>query len=260
MIESVSGHHPSAARVPQMSATAIERLNAALELLRALEVSGTQLTHRRAPLLALGVLLALTGTACGESAPDSADSSLSEAVPDSFLVAFETSAGEFRMRLHRDWSPAGVDRIYELARMNFYAGARIYRVNPRYAQFGYSGRPELDATWVEATIPDEPSRASNVRGTVSFARAGPGTRSVILFINRGDNSNLDQMQWNGVLGFPPVGRIDSGMDVVDALYSGYGDDPMQWEDSIAAVGNPFLDRRYPRLDSIISVRVVDDLN
>ena len=216
--------------------------------------------HTGTQPLALAIWLAVMATACGAPARDAGDPLLSEAAPDSFSIAFETSSGAFRMRLNRDWSPAGVDRIYELARMNFYAGARIYRVNSRYAQFGYSGRPEVDATWVEATIPDEPSLASNIRGAVSFARGGPETRSVILFINRGDNSNLDRMEWNGVLGFPPVGRIESGMDVVDALYGGYGDEPMQWEDSIAAVGNPFLDRRYPQLDSIISVRVVDDSN
>jgi cyclophilin family peptidyl-prolyl cis-trans isomerase len=91
---------------------------------------------------------------------------------------------------------------------------------------------------------------------VSFARGGPDTRSAILFINRSDNTDLDAMSWRGVLGFPVVGRVVRGMDVVDALYSGYGDEPMQWEDSIARLGNRFLDRRYPRLDSIASVTVV----
>ena len=204
--------------------------------------------------------LAVAAAACGDGVRDAADPALPQAAPDSFLVAFETSAGEFRMALHRDWSPAGVDRVYQLARMNFYAGARIYRVNERYAQFGYTGRPQVDSVWVADVIPDEAVRESNVRGMVSFARAGAGTRSVILFINRGDNSNLDQMEWRGVLGFPPVGRIESGMEVVDALCGGYGEEPLQWEDSIAAAGNAFLDRRYPLLDSIIRVRVVEDWN
>jgi cyclophilin family peptidyl-prolyl cis-trans isomerase len=162
------------------------------------------------------------------------------------------------MELHREWSPMGVDRVHRLALANFYAGARIYRVNPRYAQFGYTGRPRLDSVWVGDALPDEPVRASNVRGTVSFARGGPGTRSVILFVNRSDNTDLDGLEWRGVLGFPPVGRIRSGMDVVDALHEDYGDDPLQWEDSIAALGNGFLDRRFPGLDSIIGVRIVED--
>ena len=184
-------------------------------------------------------------------APGEAPSS----APDTFTVTFESSGGPFAVEFVREWSPIAVDRVWALAQMGYWDGSRIYRVNDRYAQFGYSGRPELDAEWVQNGIPDEPTRSSNLRGTVSFARGGPGSRSTILFVNLGDNSNLDQLAWNGVVGFPPVGRVVSGMDSVDGLYSGYGDDPMQWEDSIAARGNPFLDREYPLLDSITSVDV-----
>jgi len=183
---------------------------------------------------------------------------LAAPAPDSFVVAFTTSAGDFEMTFHRMASPVAVDRVYELAQRGFWDGARIYRVNERYAQFGYSGDPELDADWVPAGIPDEPVIESNVRGSVSFARGGVGTRSAILFINRLDNTNLDEISWNGVDGFPPVGLVSSGMEVVDRLYSGYGDSPMQWEDSIAAIGNRFLDRAYPELDSITDVRLVVD--
>lgn len=178
-----------------------------------------------------------------------------DAAPETFTVTFETSAGVFDVEFVREWSPIAVDRAWRLAQMGYWDGSRIYRVNDRYAQFGYSGRPDLDAEWVPDGIPDEAVRSSNTRGTVSFARGGPGSRSTILFVNLGDNSNLDQMAWNGVVGFPPVGRVVSGMDAVDALHSGYGDDPMQWEDSIAAQGNSFLDRRFPLLDSITALSV-----
>lgn len=178
--------------------------------------------------------------------------------PDSFTVAFTTTRGPFEVTFRRASSPIAVDRAYELARLGFWEGARIYRVNERYAQFGYSGDPELDGAWVPAGIPDETVIESNVRGAVSFARGGVGTRSTILFINRLDNTNLDDISWNGVSGFPPVGWVSSGMDVVDRLYEGYGDDPLQWEDSIAAIGNRFLDREYPELDSITDVRLLDD--
>ena len=163
-----------------------------------------------------------------------------------------------RMVFHRAWSPLAVARVYELAGMNHYAGARFYRVNPRYAQFGYTGDPATDSAWVPQGLPDEPPVASNVRGSVSFARGGPETRSVILFINRGDNTDLDDLEWNGVLGFTPVGRVDAGMDAVDRLHDVYGDQPMQWEDSIATVGNDFFDRRFPGLDSILSFRIVEE--
>jgi len=214
-------------------------------------MSGAGLRGRVAVLLA-----AFTVVGCAEEG-DRPDPLVSTEAPDSFLVAFETSAGDFELAFHRAWGPVAVDRVYQLAQDGFWNGARIYRVNDRYAQFGYSGRPAHDSLWVRTAFPDEPVLASNTRGTVSFARGGPDTRSAILFINRSDNTNLDDLDWNDVVGFPPVGRVSRGMDAVDVLYSGYGDDPMQWEDSIAGVGNPFLDRRYPELDSIVTVRVVD---
>lgn len=205
--------------------------------------------------LLLPVLLtsAAIHTACvgGEDAvPDATD------VADPFTVRFETSRGPVDIEFVPEWSPLAVERVRELAEIGYWEGARIYRVNDRYAQFGYSGRPELDSIWIPAGIPDEPTKASNTRGTVSFARGGPGTRSAILFINRSDNTNLDELAWNGVVGFPPVGRVVSGMDAVDALHAEYGDEPMQWEDSIAKLGNTFLDRAYPALDSITAVEIV----
>jgi cyclophilin family peptidyl-prolyl cis-trans isomerase len=198
-----------------------------------------------ATALALGPLGSCAdGT--GARAPDAL-------APDTFTVVFETTAGDFEIEFIRAWSPIAVDRVYDLAVAKFWNGARIYRVNERYAQWGYSGVPERDAEWVPSGVVDEPAKESNVRGTVSFARGGPGTRSAILFVNRTDNSNLDRLPWNGVEGFPPVGRVISGFEAIDALHAGYGDDTMQWEDSIAASGNDFLDRTFPDLDRILSV-------
>ena len=181
-----------------------------------------------------------------------------EIVPEAFRVEFVTSAGTFEVEFVPEWSPVAVERVRELVDIGFWQGARFYRVNDSYAQFGYSGQPELDATWIGDGLPDEPSRASNVRGSVSFARGGPGSRGAILFINRVDNTLLDELEWQGVLGFPPVGRVVTGMDVVDSLHGGYGEETMEWEDSIATVGNAFLDRVYPELDSIVSVRRLRD--
>lgn len=188
------------------------------------------------------------GSAC---AP--ADDSAAPTAPETFQVAFETSAGPFEVEFVRAWSPMAVDRVYELVDEGFWEGARIYRVNERYAQFGFSGRPPLDSIWIPAGIEDEPTMSSNIRGSVSFARGGPGTRSAILFVNKSDNTDLDDMSWNGVTGFPPVGRVVSGMESIDALYAGYGDAPMAYEDSISAHGNAYFDRAYPELDSIAAV-------
>jgi peptidyl-prolyl cis-trans isomerase A (cyclophilin A) len=117
------------------------------------------------------------------------------------------------------------------------------------------GDPTLDSIWNERRITDEPTVASNVRGAVSFARAGPETRSFTLFINLVDNRRLDDMMAGGVAGYPPIGHITRGQDVVHGFYAAYTQDPPA-QDSIAQLGNEYLRRKYPQLDSIVGTRVI----
>ena len=181
--------------------------------------------------------------------PSAAD--LAVQAPDSFLATFETSAGDIVIAFYRDWAPFGVDRVYHLTRYNFYAGSRFFRVNPGLVQFGLSGQPALDSIWFNLTIPDDPLVESNARGTVSFAKSGPGSRNTQLFINRQDNTLYDTCCAGG---FPPVGRVVSGMEVVDSFYAAHGEAPVMYQDSIMVLGNDFLDQRYPRLDTIARTR------
>jgi cyclophilin family peptidyl-prolyl cis-trans isomerase len=192
---------------------------------------------------------------CGGEPSSAADAPDVQA-PDSFDVALATSGGEIVMRLHREWSPRGVDRIWELVQSGFYDGARFYRVTGQYVQFGFSGRPELDTLWLDRRLPDEPVKASNVRGAVSFGRAGPESRNFVLFVNLVDNAFLDDWAGDGVAGFPPVGRIVTGLEVAEGLNDAYGDAIMGLEDSILSEGNAFLDREYPGLDAILRAEVV----
>ena len=174
-------------------------------------------------------------------------SDLAVQAPDSFMVSFETSAGDIVIVFYREWAPLGVDRIYHLTRYNFYAGSRFFRVNPGLVQFGLSGQPALDSVWAELTIPDDPLVASNTRGAVSFAKSGPGSRKTQLFINRQANPLYDTCCGGG---FPPIGRVVSGMEVVDSFNAAHGETPVMFQDSLMMVGNNFLDRRYPELDTI----------
>lgn len=206
-------------------------------------------------MIALAAILAVA--ACGRSALyDPSPSLLTAQAPDSFMVDVETSEGRFTVKMRRHWSPAGVDRAYHLMDNDFYAGARIYRVVDGFvAQWGYSGDPVLDSVWRAHSLPDEPTVASNVRGVVSFARGGPRTRSYQLFVNLVDNERLDRLMSSGVEGYPPIGEIVSGLEVVDGFYGAYQDrTPSQ--DSIRILGNDYLRREYPQLDSIVSTRVV----
>ncbi len=204
----------------------------------------------------LCALMALSTVACNggnayRALWEPSDSDLSVQAPDSFQVTFETSAGDFVVAFYRDWAPLGVDRIYHLTRYDFFAGARFFRVNPGLVQFGLSGQPALDSVWADLTIPDDPIVESNTRGTISFAKAGPGTRNTQLFINRQDNPLYDTCCAGG---FPPVGRVVTGMESVDALFDEHGEAPVNYQDQITLLGNAFLDEQYPGLDTIAATR------
>ncbi len=174
--------------------------------------------------------------------------------PDRFRVVVETTAGAFQVEAHRSWSPAGVDRLHYLARHGYYDGACFFRVVDGFvAQFGLAAAPRVSAAWADRGLPDEPVRRSNTRGRIAFARSGPQSRTTQLFINLADNPKLDTLAYNGVTGFPPIGEVVAGMDVVDQLHAGYGEAPRQ--DSIRATGNAYLERHFPRLDCITAMRI-----
>jgi peptidyl-prolyl cis-trans isomerase A (cyclophilin A) len=210
------------------------------------------------PSVALTAVAAVAAVAaCGPNKALYAPSPevLEAQAPDSFLVDVETSEGTFTVKMRRHWSPAGVDRVWHLMDNDYYAGARIYRVVDGFvAQWGFSGDPLLDSIWRAHPLPDEPTVGSNVRGVVSFARAGPETRSTQLFVNLVDNVRLDAMMSGGVEGYPPIGEIEEGVAVIDGFYAAYAD-PAPSQDSIRILGNDYLRRAYPQLDSIVGTRV-----
>ena len=135
---------------------------------------------------------------------------LREQAPPVYKVDFDTSKGPFVIEVHRDWAPNGADRFYNLVKNGFYNDARFFRVVEGFmVQFGINGDPRLSAVWREARIKDDPVRISNKRTFVTFATAGPNTRTTQVFISYGDNSNLDGQ------GFAPFGQVVSGMKVVE---------------------------------------------
>jgi peptidyl-prolyl cis-trans isomerase A (cyclophilin A) len=169
--------------------------------------------------------------------------------PHRFQARFETSAGVFVVDVTRAWAPRGADRLYNLVRNGFYDGARFFRVVPGFVvQFGISGDPAVSARWRDATIADDPVTQSNARGTLTFATAGPNTRTTQLFVNFADNRRLDGM------GFAPVGVVVEGMDVVDRIFAGYGESPDQG--LIESRGTAYLAEQFPQLDSITRATIV----
>jgi peptidyl-prolyl cis-trans isomerase A (cyclophilin A) len=169
--------------------------------------------------------------------------------PAQYRVKFETSRGTFLVGIVRAQAPHGADRLYDLVKHDFFDGARFYRVVPGFVvQWGYAADPATTNKWKSA-IPDDPVGASNARGTITFAATSePNSRSTQLFINYGNNSRLDG------LGFAPLGKVVSGMDVVDGIYSGYGESPDQGR--IAESGNSYLTKEFPKLDYIKTARIM----
>jgi len=183
-----------------------------------------------------------------------ADPGFAQQAPDSFRVRFRTTKGDVVIAVHRAWAPRGADRFYNLVRSGFYDGVRFFRVIPGFmAQFGIHGDTGVTAAWRARVIQDDPVRGTNGRGTVTYATAGPGTRTTQIFINFGDNNRLDAS------GFAPFGQVVEGMEVVDALYGGYGEGapngrgPDQYR--LNGEGEQYLARQFPKLDKITKATV-----
>jgi homoserine O-acetyltransferase len=178
--------------------------------------------------------------------------------PNVFAVKFETTAGSFLIQVHRDWSPHGADRFYQLVQMNYYDDSRFFRVVPgRWVQFGISGDPTIAQQQRHVTIPDDALKQHNTRGYVAFSNTGPNTRSTQIFINLGDNTARNDIE----SGFAPFGQVVEGMDVVEKLYGDYGEHSgggmrAGHQDQIFEGGNAWLDREYPKLDKLIRATIV----
>src|ERR1700686_748029 len=173
---------------------------------------------------------------------------LKDKAPDTFQVKFTSTRGDFVVTVHRAWAPIGADRFYNLVKHHFYDNASFFRVVPGFVvQFGISAYPPVAAAWDQANIQDEPVTQSNKRGYLTYAKTSmPNTRSTQIFINLKDNAGLDRQ------GFSPFGYVDAqGMKVVDMFYDQYGDStPPDYQDLIGKKGKAYLDKNWPKLDSI----------
>jgi peptidyl-prolyl cis-trans isomerase A (cyclophilin A) len=181
-----------------------------------------------------------------ESAPKKA--------PAVFKAKFETTKGDFIIEVHRDWAARGADRFYELVSSGFYDDCKFFRVMKGFmVQFGIHGDPKVAAKWLKATIKDDIVVKSNKRGFVTYAKAGPNSRTTQVFINYADkNKTLDSQ------GFAPFGEVIEGMEVVDSLYSKYDNEPSDHQEQIQKQGNAFLNANYPKLDGITKATILEE--
>jgi len=207
------------------------------------------MTTRRSILTLAFALTVLAAPALAQSPKLSNPAALNEKAPATYKVRFDTSKGSFVIQVNRSWAPHGADRFYNLVKNGFYDNVRFFRVISGFmVQFGINGDPAVMASWRNVPIKDDKVAQSNKRGLITFATAGPNTRTTQVFINFGDNSGLDAQ------GFSPFGKVITGMNVVDALYSGYGEGApsgagpdqgrMQFE------GNAYLAKDFTKLDYV----------
>ena len=169
-----------------------------------------------------------------------------------FQVKFETSKGDFTIEVHRDWAPFGAEQFYTLVNEGYYDGCKFFRVVPNFmTQWGLNGDPAVTKKWNKSSIPDDPVKRQNKYGTVSFATAGPGTRTTQIFINMNDhNSHLDRD------GFAPFGMLIHGRNTVENIETKYKELPKQGK--IMKDGNRYLDRYFSDLDYIIKATVISE--
>ncbi len=187
---------------------------------------------------------------------DPASEAMNQTAPGTFKVKFETSKGDFVVEVHRDWAPRGADRFYNLVKNGFYTDVRFFRVVSGFmAQFGISGDPNISAVWRRQTIQDDPVTQSNKRGFITYAMAGPNSRTSQVFISYRDNSYLDSQ------GFAPFGQVVEGMEVVDQLHSGYGDAAPRGagpdQGRLQMEGNAYLMEGFPNLDYVKKATVLE---
>jgi cyclophilin family peptidyl-prolyl cis-trans isomerase len=207
------------------------------------------------------VVLAQGSTTMQKSAPAASasfdkalltPSALNAKAPETFDVKFSTTVGDFVVHVTRSWSPNGADRFYNLVKHHYYDGAGFYRVLGFMAQFGFSAYPQVNTAWDSATIKDDPVTHSSTRGRITYASPGvPNSRSTQLFISYKDNSYLDKVPGD----FGAFGEVISGMDVVDKIYSGYGETPDQ--SKVGSQGKAYLEKNYPNSTFVKSASLID---
>ena len=173
-----------------------------------------------------------------------------EKAPEIYKAKFTTTKGDFVVTVNRSSAPNGADRFYNLVKIGFFSDAYFFRVVPNFiVQFGIHSDPSVSAAWRNANLKDDAVRETNKRGSLTFATAGPDTRTTQLFINFGDNASLDGR------GFAPFGNVTEGIEVVDKINPEYGESPNQGE--IQSAGGAYLSKNFPRMDKIVSAMIIE---
>ncbi len=209
-------------------------------------------------LLVFVVWMTCTLTGCTVSTPEPnkppPKSSLIKdtSITDVYQVKFVTSKGEFIIEVHPEWAPIGATHFHKLVEAKYYDGCYFFRVIDNFmAQTGINGDPQVNAKWSGQNLEDEAGSQFNKRGYVTFGKGQmPNSRSTHFFVNYQHSQHLDGN------GFPPFGKVISGMDVVQEFYSGYDTEDISQE-AFSAQGNDYIKKNFPKLDFIKTARIIE---
>lgn len=195
---------------------------------------------------ALGLLLAGCSPAPKEKAaeplPPPVEEAKPEPAPEVYRAKFTSTKGDFVIEVTRKWAPLAADRFYALLKDSYYPGSPVYRVQPGFVvQWGISNSTRKSAKWNQEYLEDEPRTQSNTRGMVAFATSGPGSRTMQVFVNMGNNTPLNAQ------GFAPFGRVVSGMEALAKMTS-YGDNVDQGR--LMREGGTYVEMFFPKMDRI----------
>ncbi len=182
-------------------------------------------------------------------------STFNATAPDVYQVNVNTTSGTFVLEINRAWAPLGADRFYNLVVSGYFTDVAFFRaISGFMVQFGIHGDPAVSKAWRSAKIRDDRVVQSNMTGFLTFATAGEHTRTTQMFINYADNIRLDSM------GFAPIGKVIKGMELVNSLYTGYGEGAPSGrgpsQDRMQMEGNVYLKKDFPMLDYIKSMTIV----
>jgi cyclophilin family peptidyl-prolyl cis-trans isomerase len=180
------------------------------------------------PVLAIGIILAISGDDNADEATSSATSStapttttLDPAAPPftidtakKYVATVDTSEGTFEIALDAKDAPQTVNSFVTLARRGYFDGLSFHRIAKDFVIQG--GDPKGDGTGGPGyRLPDEPPSEGYRRYSVAMANSGPGTSGSQFFVVTTDDGVKK-------LGGPPykysdVGMVTSGFDTIDRL-------------------------------------------
>jgi cyclophilin family peptidyl-prolyl cis-trans isomerase len=133
------------------------------------------------------------------------------------MIEFKTSKGTFKVQLFDKQAPVSVENFLRYVDEGFFDGTVFHRVIAGFMIQGGGLTADMKDKKGHDPIKNEATNGlKNKRGTLAMARTNDiNSATSQFFINLVDNDFLDNKAGN--YGYAVFGRVESGMEVVDAI-------------------------------------------